>query len=156
MQDSFPEWLVMRRDGDWKYFLRNGRLRKERFSPVAREAEPGNEYYGSSNESVPDSPQTHRAALYFPDEGFFRVSHAREKCWDIPSVFHFSILFPKDTRPFFWGFSGPRPIRKSGNAVFLEEYVAFGIDFLPIGISDARPIRTPGVAASRRCDTAFG
>jgi hypothetical protein len=28
------------------------------------------------------------------------------------------------------------------NAVFLEEYVGFAIDLLPIGISDARNIRT--------------
>jgi len=50
----------------------------------------------------------------------------------------------------FSGFLGPRPIRKSGNAVFLEEYEAVGTDFLPIRISDARNIHTPVVAASCR------
>jgi hypothetical protein len=72
-----------------------------------------------------------------------------------PVVFRISLLFPKDTRPLFWGFLGPRPIRKSDKAVFLEDYEACGANLLPISISDARAIRTPGVAASCRCCTSL-
>jgi hypothetical protein len=61
----------------------------------------------------------------------FRVSLTREKCGDIPSVFHFSLLFPKDTRPFSSGFFGPRQTWDNRDAVFLEEYEAFWTDLLP-------------------------
>jgi hypothetical protein len=48
------------------------------------------------------------------------------------------------------GFLESRQTRKSGKAVFLEEYEAFWTDLLPIRISDARQIRTPVDAASCR------
>jgi hypothetical protein len=56
----------------------------------------------------------------------FRVSHAWRKCWEIPSVFHFSILFPTDTRPFFRGFLSLDKFEKAGMPFFSKNTRPFG------------------------------
>ena len=113
--------------------------------------------YGTSENSVPGSRRrTFQTSCRFSAEFSrrfifsrckrFRVSHVLRKCWDIPSVFHFSLLFPKDAKPFFRGFWGLDKFGKAGMPFFSKNTRCFGADLLPIGISDARYIRAARLA----------